>query len=140
MENWLPVVGWEGLYDISDQGRVRNSRTGRILRQWIRGKHFQVELSNKNRSHRHCVYVHHLVLEAFVGPREEGQMGLHWNDETDNHLSNLRWGSRSDNTRDSVRNGNHNQARKTHCPAGHEYTPENTWVSSKGDRHCRACW
>ena len=33
------------------------------------------------------------------------------------------------------RNGNE---RKTHCPAGHEYTPENTLVS-KGERYCRAC-
>lgn len=30
-------------------------------------------------------------------------------------------------------------ARKTHCPAGHEYTPENTRVSPKGSRECREC-
>lgn len=33
-------------------------------------------------------------------------------------------------------------ARKTHCPRGHEYTPENTIVMRKGNgtgRHCRAC-
>jgi hypothetical protein len=29
-------------------------------------------------------------------------------------------------------------ARKTHCPRGHEFTSENTW-SHKGRRHCRAC-
>ncbi|MEV0183833.1 hypothetical protein AB0I54_31795 [Streptomyces sp. NPDC050625] len=29
-------------------------------------------------------------------------------------------------------------ARKTHCPQGHEYTPENTGTNSKG-RYCRAC-
>jgi HNH endonuclease len=28
---------------------------------------------------------------------------------------------------------------KTHCPSGHEYTPVNTWVGKKGQRHCRAC-
>ena len=28
---------------------------------------------------------------------------------------------------------------KTHCPAGHEYTHENTYVSRRGYRHCRAC-
>lgn len=32
------------------------------------------------------------------------------------------------------------QARKTHCPQGHEYTPENTIVRNKGrGRNCRAC-
>ncbi len=27
----------------------------------------------------------------------------------------------------------------THCPQGHEYTPENTYVSPQGERNCRAC-
>jgi len=30
-------------------------------------------------------------------------------------------------------------ARKTHCVRGHEFTPENTWVSKKNERHCREC-
>lgn len=38
-----------------------------------------------------------------------------------------------DNARD---NG---QLDKTHCPAGHAYDVENTYVDSKGYRHCRAC-
>lgn len=33
--------------------------------------------------------------------------------------------------------GDHNR-RKTHCPYGHEYTPENTYRSKKG-RECRTC-
>ena len=31
-------------------------------------------------------------------------------------------------------------ARKTHCPHGHEYTPENIWTDVAGSRHCRTCW
>ena len=30
-------------------------------------------------------------------------------------------------------------ARKTHCPQGHEYTPENTYVAKTGWRSCREC-
>jgi hypothetical protein len=33
--------------------------------------------------------------------------------------------------------GKHNRA-KTHCPRGHEYTPENTYIRKKM-RHCKAC-
>jgi hypothetical protein len=29
--------------------------------------------------------------------------------------------------------------RKTHCPYGHEYTPENTYIRPNGARKCRAC-
>lgn len=30
-------------------------------------------------------------------------------------------------------------ARKTHCLRGHEFTPENTWLDKYGHRHCREC-
>jgi hypothetical protein len=31
------------------------------------------------------------------------------------------------------------QSRQTHCKRGHEFTPENTYVTSQGGRSCRAC-
>lgn len=30
-------------------------------------------------------------------------------------------------------------ARKTHCPQGHKYTDENTYVNPRGSRECRTC-
>ena len=124
-------------------GKIKVNRyKGRLLSQNIRGRHYQVELSKGDRIHgsRHHSYVHHLVLEAFVGPRPAGMMGLHWDDDhSNNHLENLRWGTRSDNTKDSVRNGTHNQARKTECPQGHKYTPENTYFYEGSGRMCKTC-
>jgi hypothetical protein len=35
-------------------------------------------------------------------------------------------------------NGARNRA-KTHCPSGHEYSPENTYIGHAGSRRCRAC-
>lgn len=32
------------------------------------------------------------------------------------------------------------ESRVTHCPGGHEYTKENTYITPKGERDCRACW
>jgi hypothetical protein len=31
------------------------------------------------------------------------------------------------------------RARKTHCPQGHEYTPENTYIKPNGGQRCRTC-
>lgn len=57
----------------------------------------------------------------------------------DNRLTNLRWDSRSGNISDQVRDGTHNNARKTHCKWGHEFTPENTGKQSNGGRRCITC-
>lgn len=49
-------------------------------------------------------------------------------------------GTQSDNMKDCVASHRHNMSRKTHCPKGHEYTPENTYFFRKGNRRiCRAC-
>ena len=152
-EQWRPVVGYEGLYEVSDMGRVRSldrvvscprarSKTrlarGILMRpSVIASGHLAAQLSRSG--DRKTVGVHRLVLEAFVGPCPDGMEACHYNDiADDNRLSNLRWGTRSDNFYDRVRNGRHHGTNKTHCPSGHEYTPENT-KHNRGSRHCREC-
>lgn len=147
-EQWRAVVGYEGIYEVSDLGRVRSvdridargrRRRGRS-RSLVRQKsgHLTVSLC-KDGVHRQFL-VHVLVLSAFVGPCPVGMEGCHWNDDgSDNRLENLRWDTRSANVADSVRNGTHHMARVTHCPEGHEYTPENTYRYPAGNRACREC-
>lgn len=148
-QQWLPVVGWEGLYEVSDQGRVRSVervvRFGATTRtvpstvlkpgKTTKGALYVVLSNGKSCNRR----VHQLVLEAFVGPCPPGMEGCHWDDNKENNaLRNLRWDTHSANELDKVRNGRHTNASKTHCPRGHEYTPENTKDHSKG-RWCRKC-
>lgn len=151
MEQWRPVIGWEGLYEVSDHGRVRSlartvafgTRT-RVVPPTVlkhgkttQGKP-QVHLSGNGR--KKVREVHILVLEAFVGQCPQGLEACHENDVADdNRLENLRWDTHSANESDKVRNGGHYQASKTHCPRKHEYTPENTKVGKRGGRWCRQC-
>lgn len=49
-------------------------------------------------------------------------------------------GTRTDNQHDMVSKGRHWKQKVTHCPQGHEYTEENTYVHpTDGRRFCRAC-
>lgn len=127
-------------YSVSDLGEVRNNRTGNILRQQIakRGGYVEVGLWNGEKHLNRTV--HGLVARAFLGPRPSGHQVRHLNgDATDPRLENLEYGTVSQNRLDSVRHGTHHQASRTHCPHGHEYTSENTVLSSKGGRMCREC-
>lgn len=114
-ENWLPVVGYEGLYEVSDLGKIRSvSRINRngvqiggiVLRPGPQRKgYLTVSLIDKD-GRKKSKRVHRLVLEAFVGPCPEGHLVRHLNDiPGDNRLGNLRWGTGSENQADARVNG-----------------------------------
>lgn len=145
---WRPVVGYEGLYEVSGHGQVRSvPRTdslgrpqgGVILKTYLSYGYQALKLSKDGKKRHHDVHV--LVLESFKGSRPEGCQGCHRDDDrTNNRLLNLYWGTRSQNMRDAYRNGNSAPtARKTHCPQGHPYSQENTKINVRGAQTCVVC-
>lgn len=107
-ESWLPVAGWESEYRVSDLGRVwscpRLSRSGnpcggRLLKQKVNGRTGRLEVRLPDGTRLVTRTVHTLVLEAFVGPRPDGQEGCHGkNGPLDNRWpENLYWATRSQN-------------------------------------------
>lgn len=110
-ERWKDVPGWEGLYQVSDQGRVRRVKTGRILRTPLNGTGYPS--ANLYLRGRRCgVVVHRLLLLAFVGPCPEGKEACHNNGrKDDNRLANLRWDTRSANMLDAVDHGHRGSGR-----------------------------
>lgn len=152
-EQWRPVVGYEGHYEVSDHGRVRSldriapyGNTTRRRRGTIRktrpapkGGHLMLNLTREKTIRG--AYVHRLVLEAFVGPCPDGMEACHHDDDpTNNHLSNLRWDTRGANLKDRYRNGYvHPNSRKTRCIRGHELSGANLRVFPDGHRQCREC-
>ena len=109
-EHWVPVPGFETKYEVSNEGRVRNSR-GRILATQPGGRrnnYLRVMLQiwkGKVKAKQRFAYIHHVVLEAFVGPRPNGAVVCHRNDDGhDNRLANLYYGSQEDNEQDKYIN------------------------------------
>lgn len=149
LETWLPVPGYEGLYEVSDLGRIkslkqpgpRRRNTDLIIPGVARstGGHMVVTFYKNSRAAQRRI--HQIVLETFVGACPDGLEVRHLNDvPSDNRLSNLAYGTRSENVLDRVRLGTHHNSSKTHCIHGHEFTPKNTYFRPNGiGRTCRIC-
>lgn len=118
VEKWRAIPGYEGRYEVSDQGQVRSLglrvkarggktafRKGKVLRTAVKAHgYLQVTLIDA-KGRRWCALVHQLVCLAFVGPAS-GLQVCHWDgDRTNNCLSNLRYGTASDNSADRWRHG-----------------------------------
>lgn len=106
METWKPVVGYEELYEVSDQGRVRSLKFGKekILKPWKdRGGYLKVSLCKDG--HKKYLFVHRLVADAFIQNPNNLKTVNHKDEvKTNNVASNLEWMSQKDNDNYGTRN------------------------------------
>ena len=115
-ENWLPILGYEGHYEVSDQGRVksleRRVKHGKSTRQVNervlspikdRDGYLLVNLSveGKMRTEK----VHRLVATAFLGSNHDRSVNHINMVKTDNRVSNLEWVSHPQNLEHARVNG-----------------------------------
>lgn len=158
-EEWRPIAGYEGYYEVSNLGNVRSidreveqrHPSGRLVTRRLQGApmkqflhprfgymyvHLQRDGVSVNRR------VHRLVLEAFIGPCPEGMEVCHNNaTRNDNRLVNLRYGTSAENKADMLKHGTNERRNRTHCPQDHPLITPNLapWELSKGKRKCYAC-
>lgn len=105
-ESWKDIVGYEGYYEVSTHGRVRNTRTGMIKNQYVQsnGKYLQVSLWKGNKEKR-CL-VHRLVAIAFIpNPEDKPQVNHLDKNDKNNHVQNLEWVTISENHLHAFANG-----------------------------------
>jgi len=118
-EIWGDVIGYEGLYQVSDRGRVKRvaggqgAQAGRVLKPQLNTVtgYLHVGLSQDGKVSRK--YVHRLVLEAHVGsapsPKHEGNHKS--GDRANNRVENLEWVTRAENERHAFRELGHEGAK-----------------------------
>ena len=149
VEKWLPAVGYEGRYEVSNQGRVRS--VGRIIEIGVQTRRVFGRILQPSTGVRYLyvglqdgagktkrINIHTLVLTAFVGACPEGMEALHGHGGThDNSLANLHWDTRAENNRDLVRQDRHHYSRRTTCDKGHELKPRRRY--GQEIRYCPTC-
>lgn len=154
MTEWRDIPGYEGYYQVSDDGRVRSlTRTishsrrgshhipGQAMRQH-RGTNGRLSVVLSRDNTKRTIHIHRLVAEAFLGDLHfDGSQVCHNDGDADNnHVLNLRWDTGSANQLDAVKHGANTWARRTRCANDHPFSPENTRIDGRtGRRLCRSC-
>ena len=104
-ENWAAIDGYKN-YQVSWWGRVRNAKTGRILKGNLSSAGYpKVELYKKGIPKTHNI--HQLVAREWV-PNPEGKRCVDHidSDKTNNHHENLRAATHADNMKNRSKRAN----------------------------------
>jgi len=112
-EVWRPVVGYDGRYEVSDQGRVRslintygNEReTPFVVKARPQKTGYRKVTLHRDGIRKTCL-VHRLVMASFKGDCPIDQECRHLDgDPSNNRLDNLSWGTRAQNVSDRETHG-----------------------------------
>jgi hypothetical protein len=101
-EEWAPAAGYSGYqpYEVSTYGRVRNTRTGRILKPCLDTHGYLTVCLYTAKNTKYSVRIHRIVSIAFLpNPSEKPEVDHIDNNRQNNNVENLRFCTRQENCR-----------------------------------------
>lgn len=124
MEIWKDIIGYEGLYQISNKGRVKSLKKwcgNKHLSKWIKEESILKPTDNgngyliiglRNQTKRKNFYIHRLVASYFLDNPENKKCINHKDfNKQNNDVDNLEWISQKDNVLYSVDRMKHRKSR-----------------------------
>lgn len=94
---WKDVVGYEGLYKVSEYGEIYGLKSKKILKQQETHRGYLCVNLYKN-SKMKSIVVHRLVAIAFLpNPKDKPEVNHIDGNKQNNNLDNLEWSTRSEN-------------------------------------------
>lgn len=103
MEVWKPIVGYDGFYEVSSYGRVRNIKRSpwHILKNNNSSNGYLIVGLSRNGHHK-THSVHRIVATAFIqNPDKKSDVNHKDGNKTNNNVENLEWVTKSENERHS---------------------------------------
>jgi hypothetical protein len=112
---WRDIPGYEGRYKVSDQGQIKSSYTGRLMKPQHGGTSKYLHITLRDGKGQKSFTIHRIVAQAFIDnddPEAKTQIDHINGVKTDNRASNLEWVTPSCNVNRALDLGLYDEARE----------------------------
>lgn len=141
-EVWRDIKGYEGLYQVSNLGRIMSFHrdSERIMRQSLKDGYLTIMLRKENKPKRYLV--HRLVALSFIpNPENKPQVNHLDEDKSNNRVDNLNWMTSKENNNWGTRksraiSSSINNPKRDYLELGKKFSKPIYYMNEKGDKIC----